>query len=137
MNGSTFEFIPPSIAKIDALPNTNSLRSQIISYIFEQTIKALDHIILLALVYILVCLCIYYLLFRRLPFGTRFIKNERFVIPKRVLIVTAHPDDECMFFGPIILSLNRREQCSIHLLCLSNGIRNKFRFRPIIIRLVF
>lgn len=38
---------------------------------------------------------------------------------KNVLVVTAHPDDECMFFSPAILNLRR---CStINLLCLSTG----------------
>ncbi|KAM9789026.1 N-acetylglucosaminyl-phosphatidylinositol de-N-acetylase [Neosynchiropus ocellatus] len=38
----------------------------------------------------------------------------------RALIITAHPDDECMFFAPTIIQLG---QChvSVHLLCLSEG----------------
>lgn len=40
---------------------------------------------------------------------------------KRILIVTAHPDDECMFFGPTILSLSRLKNVQVYLLCLSNG----------------
>lgn len=40
----------------------------------------------------------------------------------RVLLVTAHPDDECLFFAPTILSLQKNspssELCS---LCLSVG----------------
>lgn len=39
---------------------------------------------------------------------------------KTVLVVTAHPDDECMFFAPTILNLKRFS--TIHLLCLSTGI---------------
>ena len=36
-----------------------------------------------------------------------------------ILFVIAHPDDECMFFGPLIMNL---APCSkIHLLCLSSG----------------
>ncbi|XP_044164376.1 N-acetylglucosaminyl-phosphatidylinositol de-N-acetylase-like isoform X1 [Acropora millepora] len=38
---------------------------------------------------------------------------------KTVLVVTAHPDDECMFFSPTILNLKRFS--TIHLLCLSTG----------------
>ncbi|KAM7535289.1 hypothetical protein Aperf_G00000095928 [Anoplocephala perfoliata] len=37
-----------------------------------------------------------------------------------VLLVTAHPDDECMFFSPIILSLKQRA-IPVDLLCLSAG----------------
>lgn len=39
---------------------------------------------------------------------------------RRVLLVTAHPDDECMFFGPVIMKL-QQERCQIYLLCLSTG----------------
>ncbi|KAK1787847.1 hypothetical protein P4O66_016339 [Electrophorus voltai] len=38
----------------------------------------------------------------------------------RVLIVTAHPDDECMFFAPTILKLVE-SNALVHLLCLSSG----------------
>ncbi|XP_002734125.1 N-acetylglucosaminyl-phosphatidylinositol de-N-acetylase-like [Saccoglossus kowalevskii] len=37
-----------------------------------------------------------------------------------VLIVTAHPDDECMFFSPFILTLSAFT-CGIYLTCLSSG----------------
>ena len=44
---------------------------------------------------------------------------------KRVLIVTSHPDDETMFFGPTILSLCRGksnfESKNLFLLCMSTG----------------
>uniref|UniRef100_A0A8C2WXM7 N-acetylglucosaminylphosphatidylinositol deacetylase n=1 Tax=Cyclopterus lumpus TaxID=8103 RepID=A0A8C2WXM7_CYCLU len=38
----------------------------------------------------------------------------------RVLIVTAHPDDECMFFAPTIINLVELN-ADVHLLCLSEG----------------
>ena len=38
----------------------------------------------------------------------------------RALIVTAHPDDECMFFAPIILGLVEMK-IPVHILCLSKG----------------
>lgn len=37
-----------------------------------------------------------------------------------VLLVTAHPDDEAMFFAPTISRL-QQQGASIHILCLSNG----------------
>ncbi|CAL4167242.1 unnamed protein product, partial [Meganyctiphanes norvegica] len=40
---------------------------------------------------------------------------------RRVLIVTAHPDDECMFFGPSILHFTQREKALVYVICLSNG----------------
>ena len=39
---------------------------------------------------------------------------------KRILLVTAHPDDECMFFSPTLVHLSKTAQ--VHLLCLSSGI---------------
>jgi len=39
---------------------------------------------------------------------------------KNVLLVTSHPDDESMFFGPSIQTL-RRMGAHVHILCLSNG----------------
>lgn len=36
------------------------------------------------------------------------------------LLVTAHPDDECMFFAPTLLSL-KRAGVRVSLLCLSEG----------------
>uniref|UniRef100_A0A3Q2CD22 N-acetylglucosaminylphosphatidylinositol deacetylase n=1 Tax=Cyprinodon variegatus TaxID=28743 RepID=A0A3Q2CD22_CYPVA len=38
----------------------------------------------------------------------------------RALIVTAHPDDECMFFAPTIIRLAELN-ARVHLLCLSEG----------------
>lgn len=48
-----------------------------------------------------------------------------------VLFVIAHPDDECMFFGPAITSMTqpivsessvgRRKAKHVYLLCLSDG----------------
>ena len=47
-----------------------------------------------------------------------------------VLLVTAHPDDECMFFAPTLLSLRRakerhRSENQVFLLCLSEGVYAK------------
>lgn len=38
-----------------------------------------------------------------------------------VLLLTAHPDDECMFFGPTLTSLRALTNVNIHVLCLSTG----------------
>lgn len=45
-------------------------------------------------------------------------------IAKKILMVTAHPDDEAMFFAPTILALNARAatgEVEFALVCLSNG----------------
>lgn len=36
-----------------------------------------------------------------------------------VLLITAHPDDECMFFSPFLLQSRATSQ--VHVLCLTNG----------------
>ncbi|CAN7938559.1 unnamed protein product [Ixodes hexagonus] len=38
----------------------------------------------------------------------------------KALLVIAHPDDECMFFGPSVIGLLQQE-CELYLLCLSIG----------------
>lgn len=40
---------------------------------------------------------------------------------KRVLLVTSHPDDEVMFFGPTILSLIPQQDVELFILCMSTG----------------
>ncbi|KAI0366785.1 LmbE-like protein [Pilatotrama ljubarskyi] len=42
--------------------------------------------------------------------------------PANVLLLTAHPDDECMFFAPTLLALQAGEKpANLHSLCLSVG----------------
>ena len=48
-------------------------------------------------------------------------KRKEIKTARRVLLVTSHPDDECMFFGPTILSLTKNPAVSLFLLCMSNG----------------
>ena len=37
------------------------------------------------------------------------------------LLVTAHPDDEAMFFSPLVLHLTAVQETRVALLCLSTG----------------
>lgn len=69
----------------------------------------------LILFYLIVSVLIYSLLCRR--------KKVRSVTKykKNILVVTAHPDDECIFFGPTILQLNATRNVVVHVLCLSAG----------------
>ncbi|XP_015593487.1 N-acetylglucosaminyl-phosphatidylinositol de-N-acetylase [Cephus cinctus] len=41
--------------------------------------------------------------------------------PSRILLVTAHPDDEVMFFGPTIYNIVRDNISQIYILCLTTG----------------
>jgi LmbE family N-acetylglucosaminyl deacetylase len=46
--------------------------------------------------------------------------EEKRNVGKRVLFVTAHPDDECMFFGPAIVEFIDAG-IQVYLLCFSTG----------------
>jgi len=63
-------------------------------------------------------------LYAPLDSNTLFLTRSReggFQQAKNVLLVTAHPDDEAMFFAPTILSLASRREISLFHVCLSNG----------------
>ena len=47
-------------------------------------------------------------------------RSNRAVV--QVLLVIAHPDDECMFFGPTLVALSKQQSVSMHLLCFTTGI---------------
>ena len=64
--------------------------------------------------YELFCLMFYMLT------GRFKIKCKPFQNARRILLITAHPDDESMFFGPVIMKL-KQERSQIYLLCLSTG----------------
>jgi N-acetylglucosaminylphosphatidylinositol deacetylase len=46
-------------------------------------------------------------------------QTKPILVDKNILIITAHPDDECMFFSPTILNLTLCN--NVKLLCLSKG----------------
>uniref|UniRef100_A0A1B6EWZ0 N-acetylglucosaminylphosphatidylinositol deacetylase n=1 Tax=Cuerna arida TaxID=1464854 RepID=A0A1B6EWZ0_9HEMI len=48
---------------------------------------------------------------------------------KRVMVITAHPDDECMFFGPLIVRLVKGKRCLVFVLCLSCGNASNSKLR--------
>ena len=50
-----------------------------------------------------------------------FSTTELAVKSQNILLVTAHPDDEAMFFAPTILSLSRKPSLGFFHLCLSSG----------------
>ena len=62
-------------------------------------------------------------------FRLKLVKNNHLNSGQNVLIVTAHPDDETMFFGPTIISKlnqninisNEKSKTNVFLLCFSNG----------------
>lgn len=112
-----------SVNEISSNKNISAFIREFYSFFICHSFEALEHIVIVALVYIIVCLFIYHLIFQKW-ISRRFqsMCNVRFPQCRRVLIVTAHPDDESMFFGPTILTLAKRTDCQIYLLCLSNGL---------------
>ncbi|XP_047462305.1 N-acetylglucosaminyl-phosphatidylinositol de-N-acetylase [Mugil cephalus] len=82
-------------------------------------------VVFVVLSYLVVIKCIYYRHRRTLMKSLKHLLNvsssrDSNGCDVRALIVTAHPDDECMFFSPTIVrlvELNAR----VHLLCLSEG----------------
>ncbi|VVC99759.1 unnamed protein product [Leptidea sinapis] len=77
--------------------------------------KILSYTCLWILGYLCLCCLVYRKYARRLPTRIRGSLGA-----KRVLVVIAHPDDECMFFGPTIFRLCE-QGTEVYLLCLSNG----------------
>ena len=50
-----------------------------------------------------------------------FSTTELAIKSQNILLVTAHPDDEAMFFAPTILSLSKKTSLGLFHLCLSSG----------------
>ncbi|CAH1382382.1 hypothetical protein MTP99_006356 [Tenebrio molitor] len=83
----------------------------------EYTRETVEHLILAVSVYILVCVFLYLSISRwKIIRFRKDVKN-----PTRVLFVIAHPDDECMFFGPTVLNFTKQNHCRVYLMCLSTG----------------
>lgn len=92
------------------------------SFLLASSTEALEHILIVVLVYLLVCLGIYKILFAsKKNFGFKLVRDIKFPKYKRVLVAISHPDDECMFFGPTIRALSQRDDCCVYILCLSYG----------------
>lgn len=81
-----------------------------------QVMYILDWITIMCALFFSLSLSVYYLL-KKLT--KRRIRLK--VHTGRVLFVTAHPDDESMFFAPTILTLTRSGQYDVFLLCMSSG----------------
>ncbi|KAK7794435.1 hypothetical protein R5R35_003808 [Gryllus longicercus] len=98
--------------------------------VIEETLQyawdTMQHLLYAVGIYIFLCGLVY--------IATVYLRNSsdcgQLRSVKRVLFVIAHPDDECMFFGPIIITLAQRHDCQMFLLCLSNGdFRNEGKQR--------
>lgn len=87
-----------------------------IQYIIDYLKDAVEHLILFFIAYITLCIALYLSAVHWKHIGGCNLA------PKRVLFVVAHPDDECMFFGPTIIKHTSRHDCQVYLLCLSKGL---------------
>lgn len=106
--------------------------------------EALELFLWSLLIFIIINVILFYLVhnFRNGKSKFRFCRSTK--LPEnvsRVLLVTAHPDDECMFFAPslicrcflitiislllilncLITALGKKRDCRIFVLCLSRG----------------
>jgi N-acetylglucosaminylphosphatidylinositol deacetylase len=88
--------------------------------------EALDILSWATFLYLVVNVILFYLIhnFRKGRSKFRFFRAVK--LPQnasRVLLITAHPDDECMFFAPTIIGL-KKQNCRIFVLCMSRGKSN-------------
>lgn len=112
----------PHSQELDLNSSQSLNLSETIFKIYQQAVshsfEALEHFIICSILYAIACQIVYLFIIRKwTSYG-----NARFPLCKRVLFVIAHPDDESMFFGPTIVSLTKRNDCQVYLLCLSNGL---------------
>lgn len=108
------------LSNITYYPPVNEFVSLIREYFnnfLDYLLDTVEHLILFCVLYISLCILLYIFIitWKWLPFD-REIRNS-----KRVLFIIAHPDDECMFFGPTILHYTRKSNCMVYLMCLSTG----------------
>ncbi|GAU90575.1 hypothetical protein RvY_02976 [Ramazzottius varieornatus] len=70
-------------------------------------------------VVVFVAICISWLL--KNSYGYVPSAKRKLTSKDRILLVTAHPDDECMFFGPFVVNAVREWRAEFFLLCCSSG----------------
>jgi len=84
--------------------------------IMAEDMHPLDWTIVVVVLVCCISSAVYYILRRYVKTGIHFHRQSG-----RILFIIAHPDDECMFFAPTILSLTRCGQYDVFVLCLSTG----------------
>jgi len=95
-----------------------SLQINEVIYWWWYYIKEISWQLLIALLaYLCVCVFLYVILKKVNPVAWQLPGP-----PNRLLLITAHPDDEVMFFGPLVYWLTHSGVSEIFLLCLSMGM---------------
>lgn len=87
----------------------------------EYTLETLEHLLIAILIYFTICILLYLCITRWNFIQFRRDLNQH----KNVLLIIAHPDDECMFFGPTVRNFVSDPKCSFYLMCLSTGTFNR------------
>ncbi|CAG9767742.1 unnamed protein product [Ceutorhynchus assimilis] len=105
----------PSFIK-DSLVDLSNYANYFLFSFEEYLFDTVEHLIIGILLYVALCILLYFLSTWGLIGFTRNMRHAR-----RVLFVTAHPDDEVMFFGPTILNYLQKPNCQVFLMCLSSG----------------
>ncbi|PNF27907.1 N-acetylglucosaminyl-phosphatidylinositol de-N-acetylase [Cryptotermes secundus] len=105
----------------DKLEDLRRLGDTVVQETCKYARESMEHLTIAVTAYI--CLCVVFYLatvYLKISPDCRHLRTV-----KRVLFVIAHPDDECMFFGPVILKLAQQSDCQIFILCLSEGDYNQ------------
>lgn len=69
----------------------------------------------LVLYYVMMCAGLYVFVMLRIVTPS----NKTIPRGSKILIVTAHPDDECLFFAPAVTEMVHSN--SVHILCVTSG----------------
>ena len=62
--------------------------------------------------YIVICILLYLIILWRKVMIPKF--------PRKILLITSHPDDECMFFSPTVQAETSKGNF-VYILCLTKG----------------
>lgn len=101
----------------DKLEDLRRLGDTVVQETCKYARESMEHLTIAVTAYICLCVVFYFAtVYLKISPDCRHLRTV-----KRVLFVTAHPDDECMFFGPVILKLAQQSDCQIFILCLSEG----------------
>ena len=109
----------------DAHPKRRSHRSSNVRRLSRLILRAYQWILkhqlaVLLLIFFIMPIGLYVLLLA-LSSNSAFIPSQVRTQPHRLLLVVAHPDDECLFFAPTLRALERQFHVNLSLLVFSRG----------------
>ncbi|XP_058794875.1 N-acetylglucosaminyl-phosphatidylinositol de-N-acetylase [Phymastichus coffea] len=105
------------VANLDFIHKyVNDLVNDVVSWWWQYLTEISWQLLITITAYLCVCIFLYTLL--------KQVDHKVWQLPgppSRLLLVIAHPDDEVMFFGPIIYWLTQYDASQVYLLCFSMG----------------